>query len=376
MSTSLSSSVLILHNPDNRAELFIRRWQPTLAKRGLLALCIGSTESSDLDGISAAGADGPSRRLTPAVDAEALVSGRTSTAAKIPVSPTGIASPVVLSRAALSLLNCDTEVFDCGAFTAPQVKHTNLGGHPAAPVSSGAALPETIVRALFSAGRRHGANISRDHSYLFIAECVPAGTTTAMAVLSALGHACHHFASSSMPHSITDFRWQLVQDGLRKIGHKPEDLFADPLLAVAAVGDPMQAFAAGLAIGASAHVPVILSGGTQMLAVWSIMQGILRTEAISHAPDAVAVVTTRWVAFDKNANVSSIANLLSAPFAASSFTLARSRHRGLRAYEEGNVKEGVGAGALLSAALLAGAAEDDLLALVDETYATMLGVED
>lgn len=376
MSISMSNSVLVLHNPDNRTDAFLARWQPTLSKRGLFALCVGSTECSDLDGISAAGADGPSRRLTPAVDAEALVLGRTNSAPKIPVSPAGIASPVVLSRAALSVLNCDIEVIDCGAFFAPQVEHVRAGGHPASPVSSGAALPEEIVRKLFAAGRLHGESISANHSFLFIAECVPAGTTTALAVLSALGHSCHNFASSSMPHSITDFRWQLVQEGLRKINHSPQDLCDDPLLSIAAVGDPMQAYAAGLAIGASRHVPVVLSGGTQMLAVWSVMQGILRAQGLSHAPDAVAVITTRWVAFDNNANVSGIANLVTAPFAASSFRLSNSRHRGLRAYEDGNVKEGVGAGAALTAALLSGTPEQELLALIDETYELMLGVED
>jgi uncharacterized protein (TIGR00303 family) len=376
MTTTLSNAVLILHNPDLRADAFLARWQPTLSRRGLFTLCVGSTECSDLDGISAAGADGPSRRLAPAADAEALVMGRTSTAARIPVSPTGIASPVVLARAALSVLDCRIEVIDCGAFAPPQVKHLRAGGHPASKVSSGAALPEAVVRKLFAAGRLHGESISRDHAFLFIAECVPAGTTTALAVLSALGHACRNFASSSMPHNITDFRWQMVQEGLRKINHRLEDLCDDPLLAVAAVGDPMQAFAAGLAIGASEHCQVILSGGTQMLAVWSIMQGVLRAEARQHAPDAVAVITTRWVAFDKNANVSSIANLVQAPFVASSFTLARSRHRGLRAYEEGNVKEGVGAGAALAAACLAGTSETDLLNLIDDTYSLMLGVED
>lgn len=376
MSTSISSSVLILHNPENRAQAFLDRWQAALNKRGLFALCVGSTECSDVDGISAAGADGPARRLTPAVDAEALVSGRTSTAAKIPVSPTGIASPVVLSRAALSLLDCDIEVFDCGCFVSPQVNHVKAGGHPAAPVATGAALPEQTVRLLFEAGRRRGSQLSRDHAFLFIAECVPAGTTTALAVLSAMGHACHNFASCSMPHSINDFRWQMVQEGLAKIQHSVEDLLRDPLLAIAAVGDPMQAFAAGLAFGASEHVPVVLSGGTQMLAVWSVLRQLLAAESIERAPDAVAVITTRWVAFDKNANVKSIAQLVDAPFAASSFTLSQSRHGGLRAYEEGNVKEGVGAGALLTAALLAGTAEDALLSLIDDTYADMLGVED
>ena len=49
---------------------------------------------------------------------------------------------------------------------------------------------------------------------------------------------------------------------------------ADPLAVIAAVGDPMQIAVAGMAIAASQHRPVLLAGGTQMLAVHALMQAL------------------------------------------------------------------------------------------------------
>jgi NaMN:DMB phosphoribosyltransferase len=67
---------------------------------------------------------------------------------------------------------------------------------------------------------------------------------------------------------------------------------------VAAVGDPMQPVVAGMAIAASRTRPVLLAGGTQMLAVYALMAAIAATEGCDWNPANVVVGTTRWVARD------------------------------------------------------------------------------
>src|SRR5882757_4026255 len=79
-------------------------------------LCLGSTRTSDIEGISAAGSTPEFRRLTPAADAEALVLGKTKTLDRLPVSPLGVVSPVVITRACLQLANIAPQVVNCGAF--------------------------------------------------------------------------------------------------------------------------------------------------------------------------------------------------------------------------------------------------------------------
>ncbi len=357
-------------DPDGRLKSFLHDMRVALRMPGKFALCIGSTATSDLEGISAAGADGNARRLTPAIDAEALVLGSPRSADQVPVSPRGIVSPVVLSRAMMSLVDCSIDVFDCGAFYPPQVPHRRVGEQPAACPDSGSALALDTVQELFAAGRRAGNELASQVSYLVVGECVPGGTTTALGVLTALGYPAEKLVSSSMPLADHDRRSKLIRTGLQLAGLTAELARAEPLRAVAAVGDPMQAFAAGIAIEASKHVPVVLGGGTQMLAVFALASAIEGVDYIRERP--IAVLTTKWVAFDSESDPAQLAELVGAPFAASCPNFHCSRHSGLRAYEQGNVKEGVAAGALMALAHLSGKTESQICEAVDNQYDAMV----
>lgn len=355
----------IVRDPDGRLNRFLHELRPALAKRGRYALCIGGTETSDIEWISAAGADGLSRRLTPAIDAEALVLGKPKSANSIPVSPRGIVSPVVLSRAMLELLECNMDVFDCGVFSEPKVHYHRMGKRPASCLQTGQALPMTDVENLYAAGRRAGRKIAEEVSYVVLGECVPAGTTTALGVLTALGYDASKLVSSSMPHSIQERRIELVRKGLRNAGQ-----LDGPLSTVAAVGDPMQPFAAGLAAEACKAVPVVLGGGTQMLAVYALAAAIEGREYFADKP--IGVITTKWVAFDNGSDPGVLADLVGAPFAAACPDFHQSRHEGLRAYEEGNVKEGVAAGALMALVHLSGKTEAEIREAIDAQYELMV----
>lgn len=368
---SIEEFVRSVYDPGVQTPAVLDLWRDALRNGdGLYAVCLGSSKTSDIDGISAAGADGEQRRLTPAIDAEALVTGRALSAPTIPASPAGIVSPVVISRAMLDLVHCRIKVFDCGAFVPPKVPVVNVGGCPAERLDSGKALDRDIVQVLYDAGCKAGAAIAQQFQFLVVGECMPAGTTTALAVLTGLGYPAAELVSSSMPRADRDLRNKLVADGLSRSGLDLTSAQKMPLHLVAAVGDPMQAFTAGLAGAASGKIPVILGGGTQMLAVYAILQAIFqRSLADAHK---LAVVTTKWVAYDPHAGAGRLAQLIGAPFAASCPDFELSRHAGLRAYEQGHVKEGIGAGAMMAAASLTGNSEMRILNTIDDWYDRMV----
>lgn len=363
--------IVSLNDPDSSLSCFLDNLASassgTGASTGRFVLSIGGTGASDVPGISAAGATPELRRMTPRTDAEVLVCGKPA-GGTLPVSPAGIVSPVVITRAALGLIHMPISVNDCGSFSAPEIACTALGSRPAQCLSSGRALELSEVERLFVSGLEIGQDLCDSARLAVLGECVPGGTTTAWGVMSALGYEVDGLLSSSLRHARHDGRKRLVVEGLAKANLDPSAVAAAPLKAVAAVGDPMQPVVAGMALAAAAEIPVILAGGSQMLAVWALVRALARAHGYKLPAGAIAVITTKWVAFDSNAGSSKLAGLLEAPFAAACLDFNKSRHPGLKAYEQGNVKEGVGAGGAIAAAHAAGIGADRLLAAIDQVY--------
>ena len=345
--------------------------------KGAFFLCLASSGSSDIEGISAAGASPELRRLTPSIDAEALVAGAPAGGAELPVSPTGVVSPVVITRACIDLAGFGITVVDCGTFKPPELPDVKrVGKGSARCVSTGCALNYEDVRELFYSGLEIGDDVCHDVEYVVMGECVPAGTTTALGVLTGLGVNAGGLVSSSLQQADHGTKGRLVSDGLKAAALTLSEIQERPLKAVSAVGDPMQPFAAGLALAASTKVPVILGGGSQMLAVYALLQALLRSDmkVLDRAlARRIAVVTTKWVVDDKTANVGELSRRLGAPFACSCPNFNLSRHNGLRSYEDGNVKEGVAAGASMMIANIAGGASpEEIVAAIDRTYDEMV----
>ncbi|MEO1592462.1 MAG: TIGR00303 family protein, partial [Cyanobacteria bacterium J06632_22] len=144
-----------------------------------------------------------------------------------------------------------------------------------------------------------------------------------------------------------------------------------PLSLVAAVGDPMQITAAGMALGASTKAGVLLAGGSQMMAVYALVQALhqwqqtqlltqpkLTDEPITPwdwpetALKNIVVGTTRWVLEDASSDTVGLADLIGVPLLNTQLTFADARFEQLRRFEQGYVKEGVGAGGCAIAAQL------------------------
>jgi uncharacterized protein (TIGR00303 family) len=319
-------------------------------KRPVYACVLGFTETGVIPGISAAGATPESRRFTAIADAEFLTNGP-NRAAKYPLPPLHQgASPVFITRAVLQGQAIPLWVMDAGLPTAPSVPAIELGGKPAQCLSTGAAQEMEIVRHLFDQGLRWGQTLAAEaqDGYLIFAECVVGGTTTALAVLAGLGFNAQGKVNSSHPVCNHDQKWALVQQGLAMLPPNP-----DPWQVLAAVGDPMQAVAAGLMLSASRSCGVLLAGGTQMLAVYALARAISLQDRIPWSPEQVVVGTTRWVAEDPTGDTVGLAEEIGqVPLLSTQLSFAGSRYPQLQAYEQGFVKEGVGAGGCAIAAHL------------------------
>jgi uncharacterized protein (TIGR00303 family) len=338
----------------------------------VFACVLGFTETGLIPGISAAGRTPEDRKYTACADAEFLYYGPEHKA-QYPLPPLAAgASPVLISRAVFESLKIPIHLFNAGLPQPPAVPVIDLGGAPAKCLSEGAAMEITTVHHLFEQGllwgERLAANIQQ--GYLIVGECVVGGTTTALAILTGLGIEAAGKVNSSHPVCNHSQKWALVQAGLEKMmgrggdGEVSSPSFppVNPLQLVAAVGDPMQVVVAGMAIAASRSCGVMLAGGTQMLAVYALMSAIAQTYALSWQPEAIVVGTTRWVAEDPTgATVDLAINLgkssltqsgKTPPLLATHLSFADSRYPQLRAYEQGFVKEGMGAGAACIAAHL------------------------
>ena len=167
-------------------------------KKPLFILVIGSTETALIPGISAAGQNIEQLKLTPALDADFLITKPEEFTKKLPVSPNGIPSPAILSKAMIELMSLDVCIIDTGAFVKPEKAHIDLNMGPAKCLTTGLALGPVKTNFLFQKGEKLGLNLS-NYSYVIVGECVPGGTTTALSVLCSLDINAFDLVSSSFP---------------------------------------------------------------------------------------------------------------------------------------------------------------------------------
>ena len=347
-----------------------------------LLLLLAATRTAEQEGISAAGATAAARRTTALADAELLLKGPlVAPRWPLPTLPAGV-SPALLSHAVAARLGLQPQVAAMGLMRQPDFDHVRLESSdlgPADCLSSGAAMPLDRVNHLWRQGEQLGAGLQRP---LVLAECVPGGTTTAQAVLTALGFEVGDLISGSARQPPQRLKSALVAQGLQKAGLM-EGCSAEAVLA--AVGDPFQVVATGLLVGAvRSHQPVLLGGGSQMLAVLALALHALPTLAGASLLRQVLVGTTAWLA-DEGASAGGISPLdrlvdaIGTRFGASLAVLAsgvhfdHSAHQALRDYELGYVKEGVGAGALLLLAQLKGISRRVLVHDCDQAMDQLLG---
>ena len=343
-----------------------------------LLLLLAATRTAEREGISAAGATAASRRLTALADADLLLNGPAQPRRwPLPPLPAGV-SPALLSHVALKRLPMHPRVAALGLVHQATFPHLQLEGPDAGParcVSTGQAMELERVTNLWRQGMRLGAQLSRP---LLLAECVPGGTTTAQAVLTGLGVPVNGLISGSARQPPQELKRRVVEQGLQR-AQLPR--CPSPQAVLAAVGDPFQAVAAGVLL--TARQPLLLGGGSQMAAVVALALAALPEPQRQGLADRVLLGATAWLAQetipgDGQSALGCLLDEVGQRFGVSLAGLASgvrfhtSRQPALRDYEDGFVKEGVGAGGLLLLAQLQGHPTEALVEDCDRAMAELL----
>ncbi|MEB3321563.1 MAG: NaMN--DMB phosphoribosyltransferase [Synechococcaceae cyanobacterium] len=384
-----------LCGPAAAAERWCEAWRGGSPAR--LLLLLAATDTAAVPGISAAGATAAARRRTAAADAELLLRGPAGPRPHaLPPLAAGV-SPALIGHVVVRELGLAPLVIDLGCAVAPAVPHLRppppAGAGPARCLSGGAAMAPERVEALLALGRRWGERLGAGEPQrpLVVAECVPGGTTTALALLTGLGVSAAGLVSGSLRRPVHGLKAALTARGLAAAGLAPGGPEAggdgkganhrlDPHRVVAAIGDPMQPLAAGLALGATgAGGAVLLAGGSQMAAVLALALELAPPALRGRLAERAAVVTPAWVAEEPGSDLAGLMELIGrrwrvAPLAfAAGLRFDTTAHPALAAYERGYVKEGVGAGGLALLWQLSGRSPTALAAACDHACRELLG---
>jgi uncharacterized protein (TIGR00303 family) len=333
--------ILFAYN-ESKGKTFLEK---ITGKKPFFACTLGTTETAKIPGISAAGENPEITDYTPPADIELLLLGKCKCINGVPITPDGIPTPALVTLSALKLANIPVLGVNAGLSVLPHVPFLELGAKPGKDIRTGKAVEnaqEVLQRAKLA-----GQILSQTVDYLVIGESIPGGTTTALAVLLAMGIEAKGKVSSTLPGNPHDLKIKTVEAGLNAMNIKFGALSNDPLKAISCVGDPMMPAFAGLVLGAAEKVPVLMAGGTQMSAILAIIKA-LNPQILPN----VAIGTTRWIIEDKNSDLNGIvAQIAEVPVLAANLNFSSSRFTGLHAYEVGVVKEGVGIGGSTIAAM-------------------------
>jgi uncharacterized protein (TIGR00303 family) len=358
---------IILFHEETRGEVFLTRLE---GKNPLFICTIGTTETAKIPGISAAGKHPELTDYTPPADVELLLLGGCKCIPGVPVTPEGIPTPAIITASALKLANIPILVASGGLKVDPHVPFLDFGGKPGRDIRTGKAVDN--VKEIMQKAIIAGENLARTSDYLVIGESIPGGTTTALGVLLAMGIDAKGKVSSSMPSNPHELKIKTVEGGLKASKVEFGSLAKDPIRAITCIGDPMIPAFAGLVIGAADKVPVLMAGGTQIGAVLAVIKA-LNSNVLSN----VAIGTTRWIIMDKAADLKGIiAQIAEIPILACDLNFSQSKFEGLKAYEAGVVKEGVGAGGAVIAAMAkseGSITKDTILREIERNYGRLVG---
>ncbi len=316
------------------------------AKRPFFACVISHTATSEIPGLTVAGANPDLVKYTSPADAEFLHYGYCKCIPGVPATPDGKPTPAVITRSALEFAEIPFLVVEAGTKIKPDIPCVSLGVRPGGNIAQENAMDVSDVKKALELGHAAGRQLARSSDLVVVGESIPGGTTTALAVLSALGVDARFRVSSSMPENPHSLKNQVVGSALARTRISAP---VPALEAVSLVGDPMMPAVAGIAAGAlEAGCNVMLAGGTQMAAILAVMKGL------GMPLNNICIGTTTYVAGDKSADLAGLVRQVSekVPVLACDLHLDKSSKPGLQAFAKGFVKEGVGAGGSSIAALL------------------------
>ena len=327
----------------------------------MMLVVLGNTEVSTIPGISVAGATPELTKLTPPADAEYLFHEKPKIIDVIPVTPEGHPTPAIITKAAKELADFPVIIVRGGTYLAPLVPHVHISDVVGRDFRREKALPEAreiIERAMLFGEQLNKLGLKE----IVIGESTPGGTTTAQAILWALGYEAK--TSSAAPNNPQNLKVQVIEKGFKRAGINKGDLANEPLSALEEFGDPMTATVIGISQGFKGEI--VLAGGTQMLSISTLLK------ALGEDLSRFMIATTKWVANDESSTFKETAKEIGIAYYYAELDFSRSRFKGLQDYERGYVKEGVGAGGAVWLAVKKGFTVEDVAKKVDELYERLM----
>ena len=320
-------------------------------KSATFILALSNTDTVNIKGITQAGIPNLIH-LTPTLDAEFLAVGEVRCLKNIAKTPKGVPTPALMSRGVHLLKPFKSiEFLDLGLKVKPQFDYFTqyqFNINPSGSIDIGANID---AESIFQKGINFGREYNLNSDYIILGESVPSGTTTANATALALGYDVKEYFSSSFKNIPKGIKEATINKALANI-NQDDELFD----ILGKVSDNMLIFNAGFILGLNNRLKIILAGGTQMAGVLLIVNSILRYMGGKIDSSNLALCTTKWVAEDKNSNIKALLNMLDFPINSyyADFDFSLSKHPALKLYDNGEAKEGVGAGGALVYGVLNG----------------------
>jgi len=327
-------------------------------KEATFLLSLSNTKTANIAGITQAGIPGM-LHLTPTLDAEFVTTGEVRSLENIAKTPKGVPTPALLTRAVHLLKPFkNIELLNLGLEIVPDIKHFkihNFDINPSESIDKGAFINAMEV---FQKGISFATDYDPKSDYVILGESVPSGTTTALATALALGYDAKDKFSSSFKDVPNSIKAQVVEDAL-SLANQENELFEK----LGVTCDNMLLFNAGFILGSmQKDYKVVLAGGTQMACVLLVVNSILKTMDGNIDSSKLALCTTKWVYEDCYSDIEALLKMLDFKIDAyySQFDFSLSNHPALKLYDNGEAKEGVGAGAALVYGLLNGLTKEQI----------------
>ncbi len=321
----------------------------------LMLIVLGNTEIATIPSISMAGASPELTKFTPLADVEYIMMDKPVSIEEIPVTPEGHPTPAIITKACYQLTDFSCMAVRGGSYLPPALPHIFVSEDAGKDFRTEKAVPNAsnIIERAKSLGRELD---KLELNKIVIGESTPGGTTTAQAVLRALGYDAN--TSSASPQNPQEVKDKVIGEGFERTGMI--DLSQKPLRGLEEFGDPMLATVLGLSLGLNKKV--VLAGGTQLLAVAAMLK------AMGEDVSKIEIATTKYIVEDGSASFKDTAEQIGVNYHTAMLDFSHSNYRGLRDYEEGYVKEGAGAGGSVYMAKKKGFSEDDVFQEVEKLY--------
>ena len=313
-------------------------------KKATFMLALSNSKTANIAGITQAGIPNMIY-LTPTLDSEFVCTGEVRSLENIAETPKGVPTPALITRAVHLLTPYGRiELLNLGLEIEPKVNYFKLHNFDINPSQSIAKGADIDAQKVFQKGIAFGQAYECKDEYIILGESVPSGTTTAMATAIGLRYKVKECFSSSFKEVPNDIREKTLKLALSHIDPK-DDIFQ----ILSKVSDNMLIFNAGFILGLNNKTKIVLAGGTQMACVLLIVDKMLKLMGGTMPSSNLALCTTKWVANDEKSDIKALLELLSFHINAyySDFDFSQSNHPALKLYDEGEAKEGVGAGGAL-----------------------------